>query len=172
MKALVPTEVIEKKILLMRGEKVMLDTDLAALYGVTTRRLNEQVKRNRERFPEEFMFQLTEHEKAEVVANCDHLMRLKFSPNLPYAFTEYGAVMLATVINSPLAVQTSIQIVKTFVRLRQLLASNAKLARKLNDLENKYDAQFKVVFDAIRRLMNPAVPARNKIGFKREKETK
>ena len=95
MKELIPIDMIERKILLIRGEKVMLDVDLAALYGVTTKRLNEQVKRNRERFPNDFMFQLTEEEKAEVVANCDHLKRLKFSPTLPYAFTEHGAIMLA-----------------------------------------------------------------------------
>ena len=106
MKEVIPVEMIERKILLIRGEKVMLDADLAALYGVTTKRLNEQVKRNRERFPNDFMFQLTEEEKAEVVANCDHLKRLKFSPTLPYAFTEHGAIMLASVLNSPLAVQT------------------------------------------------------------------
>src|SRR3990172_1168859 len=116
-KSIIPTERIENWILLIRGQKVMLDADLAALYGVTTKRLNEQVKRNRGRFPEDFMFQLTEREKGEVVANCDHLKRLKFSPNLPYAFTEHGAIMLATVLNSPVAVQTSIQIVKAFVRL-------------------------------------------------------
>ncbi|MDA8090652.1 MAG: ORF6N domain-containing protein [Nitrospiraceae bacterium] len=97
MKALMPGEMIEKKILFIRGEKVMLDMDLAVLYGVTTKRLNEQVKRNRARFPEDFMFQLTESEKAEVVANCDHLKKLKFSPNLPYAFTEHGAIMAATI---------------------------------------------------------------------------
>ena len=106
MKELIPIDMIERKILLIRGEKVMLDADLAALYGVTTKRLNEQVKRNRERFPNDFMFQLTEEEKAEVVANCDHLKRLKFSPALPYAFTEHDAIMLASVLNSPLAVQT------------------------------------------------------------------
>ncbi len=115
MKELIPVEMIERKILLIRGEKVMLDADLAALYGVTTKRLNEQVKRNRERFPNDFMFQLTEEEKAEVVANCDHLKRPKFSHALPYAFTEYGAIMLASVLNSPIAVQTSVLVVRAFV---------------------------------------------------------
>jgi len=95
-KSIVPIERIERSILFIRGEKVMLDSDLAALYGVTTKRLNEQVKRNRSRFPEDFMFQLNEHEKAEVVTNCDHLRRLKYSPALPYAFTEHGAIMLAS----------------------------------------------------------------------------
>lgn len=170
MKALIPVEMIEKKILLIRGHKVMIDSDLAALYGVTTKRLNEQVKRNRDRFPEDFMFWLTGSEKAEVVANCGHLARLKFSPNLPHVFTEHGAIMLATVLNSPSAVQTSIQIVKTFVRLRQMLADNSELARKLNDLEKRYDRQFRVVFDTIRQLMAPVLPPRRKIGFKGGKE--
>lgn len=172
MKALTPIEMIEKKILLIRGHKIMIDSDLANLYGVTTKRLNEQVKRNKERFPEEFMFQLTEREKMEVVANCDHLKRLKFSPNLPNAFTEHGAIMLATVLNSPLAVQTSIQIVKTFVKLRQMLTDNAALARKLIDLEKKYDRQFRAVFDTIRQLMTPSVTPRPKIGFRGGKDNK
>lgn len=167
---LIPQEVIERRILLIRGEKVMLDADLAELYGVPTKRLNEQVKRNRDRFPDDFMFQLTDAEKTEVVANCDHLKKLKFSPSLPYAFTEHGAIMLATVLNSPVAVQASIQIVRAFVRLRQMLAGNAELARKLEALEKKYDAQFKVVFDAIRQLMTPPETKKRKIGFGRERE--
>jgi hypothetical protein len=113
----------------------MLDADLAELYGVTTKRLNEQVKRNRNRFPEDFMLQLTEEEKIDVVANCDHLKKLRFSPNLPHAFTEHGAIMLASILNSPIAVQASIHVVRAFVRLRQILASNADLARKLDTLE-------------------------------------
>jgi len=170
MKALIPIEIIEKKILLIRGEKVMLDSDLAELYGVPTKAFNQAVKRNKERFPDDFMFQLTKIEKDEVVTNCDHLARLKFSPNLPFAFTEHGAIMAATILNSPIAVQTSIQVVRTFVRLRQMLASNAELSRKLNALEKKYDAQFKMVFDAIRQLMTPPDPKRRQIGFHREKE--
>lgn len=170
MKALIPIEIIEKKILLIRGEKVMLDSDLAELYGVPTKAFNQAVKRNKERFPDDFMFQLTKIEKDEVVTNCDHLARLKFSPNLPFAFTEHGAIMAATILNSPIAVQTSIQVVRTFVRLRQMLASNAELSRKLNALEKKYDAQFKMVFDAIRQLMTPPAPKRRQIGFHREKE--
>ena len=168
---IIPVEKIERSILFIRGEKVMLDVDLAVLYGVTTKRLNEQVKRNRDRFPEDFMFQLAEKEKAEVVANCDHLKMLKFSPHLPYAFTEHGAIMLATVLSSPVAVQASIQVVRAFVRLRQLLASNADLARKLNEMEKKYDAQFKIVFDAIRELMTPPEKHKRKIGFLREKKS-
>jgi hypothetical protein len=170
MKELIPVEMIERKILLIRCEKVMLDADLAALYGVTTKRLNEQVKRNRERFPNDFMFQLTEEEKAEVVANCDHLKRLKFSHALPYAFTEHGAIMLASVLNSPIAVQTSVLVVRAFVKLREMLATHKDLAKKLDEMEKKYDMQFKVVFDAIRELMRPPEPKRRKIGFRRERE--
>jgi hypothetical protein len=170
MKELIPIDMIERKILLIRGEKVMLDADLAALYRVTTKRLNEQVKRNRERFPNDFMFQLTEEEKAEVVANCDHLKRLKFSPTLPYAFTEHGAIMLASVLNSPIAVQTSVLVVRAFVKLREMLATHKDLAKKLEEIEKKYDAQFKVVFDAIRELMRPPETKRRKIGFRRERE--
>lgn len=161
----VPIERIERSILLIRGQKVMLDADLAELYGVLTKVLNQAVKRNKERFPVDFMFQLTKEEKDEVVTICDHLKRLKFSPTLPYAFTEHGAIMLATILNSPVAVRASIQVVRAFVRLRQMLASNAELARKLDGLERKYDAQFKVVFDAIRQLMAPPEPRKKKIGF-------
>jgi hypothetical protein len=162
---LVPVERIERAILSIRGEKVMLDSDLAELYGVSTGALNQAVKRNLGRFPPDFMFQLTEIEKTEVVTNCDNLARLKFSPHLPYAFTEHGALMLANVLNSERAAQTSVMVVRAFVRLRQMLASNADLARKLEALEKKYDAQFKVVFDTIRRLMSPPEPKRREIGF-------
>jgi hypothetical protein len=143
----------------------MLDADLAAIYGATTKSLNQAVKRNLDRFPPDFMFQLTAREKAKVVTNCDHLARLKFSPHLPYAFTEHGALMLANILNSERAAQTSVQVVRTFVRLRQMLDSNADLARKLAALEEKYDAQFKVVFGAIRQLMAPEPPKRRAIGF-------
>ena len=162
---LIPTERIERSILLIRGEKVMLDADLAEIYGVTTKVLNQAVKRNAIRFPEDFMFQLTEREKAEVVTNCYHLVRIKFSPHLPFAFTEHGALMLANVLNGERAALTSVQVVRAFVRLRQMLASNAELSRKLAALEKKYDAQFKIVFDAIRQLMTPPEPKRREIGF-------
>ncbi len=156
---------IERAILSIRGERVMLDSDLAELYGVETKALNQAVKRNLNRFPPDFMFQLTKTEKAEVVTNCDHLIHLKFSSNLPYAFTEHGVLMLANVLNSERAAQTSVQVVRAFVRLRQMLASNADLARKLDDMEKKYDRQFKVVFDAIRQLMSPPEPKRREISF-------
>ena len=161
----IPMERIERAILSIRGEKVMLDNDLAELYGVETKALNQAVKRNLNRFPPDFMFQLTKTEKAEVVTNCDHLIHLKFSSNLPYAFTEHGALMLANALNSERAAQTSVQVVRAFVRLRQMLASNTELARKLEALEKKYDRQFKIVFDAIHRLMSPPEPKRREIGF-------
>lgn len=164
--SVIPVERIENSILLIRGKKVMVDADLAALYGVTTKQLNQQVKRNTERFPPDFAFQLTSEEKAEVVTNCDHLNKLKFSPYLPFAFTEHGALMLANVLNSPRAIQASLQIVRTFVRLRELLASNAELARRLDAMEQKYDKQFKVVFDAIRQLLQPPEKPKNPIGFR------
>ena len=107
-KSLIPVERVEEAIILIRGQKVILDSDLARLYGVSTKRLNQQVKRNSDRFPEDFMFQLTKKEKLEVVANCDHLSLLKFSPVLPYVFTEHGAIMAASVLNTPRAIETSI----------------------------------------------------------------
>ncbi|MGI9068714.1 MAG: ORF6N domain-containing protein [Pyrinomonadaceae bacterium] len=162
----VPIERVESRILLIRGEKVILDADLAKLYGVSTKRLNEQVKRNGRRFPNDFMFQLTETEKVQVVANCDHLRKLKFSPNLPYAFTEHGTIMAANVLNSERSVQASVQVVRAFLKLRQMLASNAELTRELKELESKYDRQFKVVFDAVRQLMTPPPSKRKPIGFR------
>jgi hypothetical protein len=166
--SIVPVERIQNSILLIRGQKVMLDSDLARIYGVSTTRLNEQVKRNRERFPHDFTFQLTAEEKAEVIANCDNLERLKFSPNLPYVFTEHGAIMLAAVLNSPLAVQASVQVVRAFVRLRELLNNNKELSQKLKELERKlekHDGAIRGLFDAIRQLMNPPEPKRRQIGF-------
>jgi len=136
------------------------------IYGVSTKRLNEQVRRNKRRFPPDFMFQLTKEEKNEVVASCDHLRKLKFSPYLPFAFTEYGAVMLASVINTEIAIKASIQVVKAFVNLLQVLAEHKEFAHKLESIEKKYDHQFKIVFDAIRDLMDPPVPRRKPIGFR------
>jgi hypothetical protein len=161
---------ISHAIFTIRGEKVMLDVDLAQLYGVTTKRLNEQVKRNRGRFPEEFMLRLTPDEKAEVVAKRDHLHRLKFSPSLPNAFTEYGALMLASVLNSPIAIQASITIIRVFVRLREAVTSDKSLRHRLKALEKKFDlhdAQIKEIFDAIHALMEPPPGvAKRRIGFR------
>jgi hypothetical protein len=160
---------VENRILLIRGYRVMLDTDLAEVYGTTTKRLNEQVKRNHKRFPLRYMFQLTPHEKSEVVANCDHLAKLRFSPVHPFAFTEHGAIMLASVLNSDMAIKASLGVVDAFVRLRELLSTHKDLARQLKELEKKYDAQFRIVFDAIRNLMKKprAIPLRIK-GFSQE----
>jgi len=164
--ALVPIERIERAILLIRNEKVMLDADLAELYGVSTKRLNEQVRRNRDRFPSDFLLELTVEEKAEVVANCDHLARLKFSSSRPFAFTEHGVMMAANVLSSPRAVTVSVMVVRAFVRLRQVLATHVELARKLEELEKRYDGQFHQVFVAIRALMEPPEGLKGKrIGF-------
>ena len=165
-----PVEKIIKTILVIRGFKVMLDSDLAALYGVPTKRLNEQVKRNIERFPEDFMMQLTSEEKSEVVANCDHLSRLKFSYNLPYAFTEYGALMAANVLNSPQAVRMSVFIVRAFVKLREMAQMNAQLARKIAQLERRvgeHDEAIVEIIRELRRLLEAPLPShtRRQIGF-------
>ena len=143
----------------------MLDSDLAELYGVETKRLNEQVRRNPNRFPPDFMFQLTAGEWESLRSQFATLKRGAHRKYLPYVFTEHGALMLANVLNSERAAQTSVQVVRAFVRLRQMLTSNAELARKLAALENKYDAQFKVVFDAIRQLMSPPARPKREIGF-------
>ena len=167
-KLVVPAERVEKAILLVRGQKVILDADLAKLYGVTTKRLNEQVRRNRKRFPEDFMFKLTAEEKSEVVANCDHLSRLKFSPTLPYVFTEHGAIMVASILNTQRAVEASIFVVRAFVRLREMVSTHKKLASKLSELERNiesHDESIQTIFEAIRQLMiEPEKPGR-KIGF-------
>jgi hypothetical protein len=156
--SIVLIEQVQSKILFIRGEKVILDSDLAALYGVPTKRLNEQVKRNHERFPVDFMFQLTKAEKDKVVANCDHLQKLKFSPVLPNAFTEHGAIMAASVLNSGRAVQASIYVVRAFVKLRQMLAPYKQLMGKLDQLEKKlqtHDKQIIAIVHAIKLLMPP-----------------
>ncbi len=170
MKELIPVEVIERKIYLIRGEKVMLDSDLAVLYEVETFNLNKAVKRNIDRFPKDFMFQLTQEEADSLrfqigMSKTEGRGGRRY---LPYVFTEQGVAMLSTVLNSERAVKVNIEIMRTFVRLRQMLSSNAELSRKLQSLEKKYDAQFKIVFDAIKQLMIPAEPKKGKIGFRRE----
>lgn len=167
--AIVPVERIESRILLIRAHKVMLDSDLAELYGVTTKRLNEQVKRNKERFPADFMFKLTAKEKSEVVANCDHLKKLKFSPALPHAFTEHGAIMAASVLNSRRAIEVSVYVVRAFVKLREMLRTHKELARKLAELEKRiegHDEEIMALFEAIRQLMEPPEKPAKRIGFR------
>ncbi len=165
---LIPTERLDSAILEIRGERVMLDVDLADVYGVTTRRLKEQVRRNRDRFPEDFMFELTLGEKDELVAKCDRLAALKHSSSSPYAFTEHGAVMLASVLKSRRAVEVSVFVVRAFTRMRRMLADQRRLALKLDELESKlaaHDKNFQVVFAAIKQLMQPPVPKKKRIGF-------
>ena len=171
-KSIIPTEKIDRAILIIRGHKVMLDSDLAEIYGVKTSRLNEQVKRNKNRFPNDFMFQLTDHEKKEVIANCDHLEKLKFSRTNPYAFTEHGTIMLANVLNTPTAIETSVLIVRAFVKLREILSTHKELERKILELESKYDKQFKLIFEAIRELMQQEQLDKDRpiIGYKIRKE--
>lgn len=166
MKDLIPTERIEKCILLLRGQKVILDKDLAALYGVSTKNLNKAVSRNLDRFPDDFMFQL----------DLQEVINLKFqfgtsswggTRKLPRAFTEQGVAMLSSVLNSKRAAQVNIEIMRAFVKLREMLASHKDLALKLAEMEKKYDSQFKVVFDAIRELMTPIEPpSKPRIGFR------
>jgi len=185
---LIPAERIERRILLLRGHKVILDSDLAELYGVATRTLNQAVQRNLERFPDDFMFQLSTQESELILRSQIVISNDESSGNssknkgslrsqtviskagkggrryLPYAFTEQGVAMLSSVLRSPRAVQVNIAIMRTFVQLRQMLASNAGLARKLEELETNYDEQFKVVFDAIRELMAEPEPLKPKHG--------
>jgi hypothetical protein len=166
---------IEPLILTIRGQKVLLDSNLAELYGVSTKRLNEQVRRNRKRFPPDFLFRLTRDEKAEVVANCDHLARLKFSPSLPHAFTEHGAIMAANVLNSPRAVEVGVYVVRAFVKLRQFVATHKELAQKLAELEQRVDGHddaIRQLIEAIRQLMSPPPEPkrRGRIGFGREND--
>ena len=175
-----PMARIEGNILLVRGQKVMIDADLAQLYGVPTKALNQAVKRNAHRFPPDFMFQLTPTEKQEVVTNCDHLARLKFAKTLPFAFTEHGAIQAANVLSSEQAVEMGVYVVRAFVRLREMIATNKDLAQRLDELENqselmslKHDTfehntrvQLKQIFETIRELMAPAEPVQKRpIGF-------
>lgn len=171
MSDIIPLETIERRILLIRGQKVMLDRDLAQLYGVETRVLNQSVRRNIDRFPADFMFTLTRDEImriSQIVISSSH-ETIKFSKNV-MAFTEQGVAMLSSVLNSKSAVQVNIAIMRVFVKLREMIASNKELSKRLDKLEKKYDAQFKVVFDAIRELMTPPEPKSRRIGFLRDKE--
>jgi DNA-binding PadR family transcriptional regulator len=168
MSSRVPSEIIEKKILLIRGQKVMLSMDLAQLYGVEPRALVQAVKRNSDRFPADFMFQLTDQEFSDlkshiVISSWGGLRRAK-----PYAFTENGVAMLSSVLNSKQAIQVNIQIMRTFTKLRALIASHKDLARKLDELEKKYDEQFQVVFQAIRQLIEVEEKPKRKIGYMSE----
>lgn len=167
--SLIPIEIIETKILLIRGQKVILDADLAALYGTSTKALNQAVKRNTTRFPEDFMFQLTDKEKNEVVTICDHLSKLKYSSVLPHVFTEHGAIMAASVLSSEKAVLVSVYVVRVFVNLRQMLVEDKGLAAKMMKLEKKieaHDMAIHTLVTAIKEMATPLLPAkRKKIGL-------
>jgi phage regulator Rha-like protein len=170
-KLIITDEFIMSKILLIRDTKVMIDRDLAQLYGVTTKRLNEQVKRNLKRFPSNFMFQLTEIEKEQVVANCDHLEKLKFSSTLPYAFTEHGTMMLGNVLNSDRAIQFSIKIVEAFVKMREFLTNTVNVKLEIEEIKKKlsnHDKNIELVFSYLDELMEKQdnKVERNKIGYK------
>jgi phage regulator Rha-like protein len=165
--SLIPVERIEKAIYLIRGEKVMLDADLASLYGVETKAVNRAAKRNLKRFPSDFMFQLTAEESAALRYQIGTSKQGRGGRRYPpYAFTEQGVAMLSSVLSSERAVLVNIEIMRAFVKLRRMLASNAELSRRLDNLESKYDRKFKVVFDAIRQLMSPPPTSRKQIGFR------
>ena len=167
---LVSSETIGSRILWLRKEKVLLSSHLAELYGVETRVLNQAVKRNIDRFPEDFMFQLTGEEVDALVSQNVIPHKKFFGGSFPFVFTEQGVAMLSSVLNSKRAIMVNVEIMRAFVKLRKMLASNAELARKLATLENKYDQQFKVVFDAIRQLMTPPATRKRPIGFGRNEE--
>ncbi len=169
---MVTDELIMNKILFIRGQKVMIDADLALLYGVTTKQLNQQVKRNSIRFPENFMFQLTNNEKEEVVTNCDHLKKLKFSSTLPYAFTEHGTIMLGNVLNSEKAILFSIKIVEIFIKMREYLTNNINLKFDIEALKKKvdnHDKNIELVFSYLDELIDKKenIEERTKIGYKK-----
>ncbi len=174
MSAIIPIDTIQQKIYLIRGQKVMLDRDLAELYYVETRALNQAVRRNINRFPDDFMFQLSQEEienwKSQIVISNKERMGLR---KRPYAFTEHGVIMLANVLNSPRAAQASIQVVRAFIKLREIFSTHKALASKLHQLERKIeknDKEINVIFQAIRALMSPPEKKQRKIGFKRDIE--
>lgn len=165
---IMPLGSISQRILVIRGMRVIVDVDLAELYNVSTKRLNEQVKRNLDRFPIDFMFQLSQKEKMEVVAICDHLQKLKFSHQLPYAFTEHGVVMLSSVLQSERAVYVNIFIVRAFIKIREILSSNKELAYKIEELEREQRTQnhhISVVYSLIDKLFTEPSKPKNSIGF-------
>lgn len=173
MNELIPTETIENKILIVRGQKVMLDRDLAQLYEVETKRLNEAVKRNIERFPDNFMFKLNDNELKELVAICDRFKTLKHSTSLPYAFTEYGVAMLSSVLNSKRAIAINIQIIQAFIKIKEFALSHNDLSQRIIELETYFinyakdnDEQIQKINEILNYLIDITKP--NKIGFKAE----
>lgn len=160
---------IESLILTIRGHKVMIDADLAGLYGVETRALNQAVKRNVDRFPKDFQFRLTAGEKSEVITNCDHLRHLKFSKSLPFAFTEHGAIMAATVLNSPQAVSMSVFVVRAFIQMREHIAANAAILKRLAEIDRtllQHDTALLDLYEKLLPLLQPPPdPPQRRIGF-------
>ncbi len=163
----VSQKAIVSKILLIRSKKVMLDRDLAQLYKVSTKALNQAVRRNKRRFPSDFMFRLTKNEKKELVTNCDRFKVLKHSTSMPYVFAEPGVAMLSSVLNSEIAIQVNIQIIRIFIGLREMVITHKNLQRKIEVMEKKYDQQFRVVFEAIKQLIREKQKPKRKIGFYR-----
>ena len=163
--AIVPVERIWRCILLIRNQKVILDRDLAVLYDVKTKALNQAVRRNIKRFPADFMFQLTKAEKKQLVTNCDRFEPLKHSTSMPYAFTEQGIAMLSSVLNSERAINVNIAIMRTFVKLREILGSNELLRRKIESMERKYDEKFEQVFAVLKNMLTEESKPRKQIGF-------
>ena len=165
MTATVMIERITSKICLIRGKKVMLDADLAELYGVTTKALNQAVTRNELRFPSDFMFRLTKEEKQELVTNCDRLDRLKHSSALPHVFTEQGVAMLSSVLRSERAIHVNIEIMRVFTRLRQMVLDNEELRKELDEVKHLTDERFQIVFETLDQLINIENKPKKKIGF-------
>ena len=165
MKTTTPIENIQYAIITIRDQKVMLDRELAKLYGIETRRLNEQVKRNAKRFPPDFMFQLTQDEKEWIIENIENQKTLRFSKTCPNVFTEHGAVMLAAILNTDQAIQASILVVRAFVEFRKLISIQKALIGKIEALEKRYDAQFSIVFKTIKRLIDQSIVKPKPIGF-------
>lgn len=164
-----PLTQVNSLILTIRGERVIIDTDLARLYGVPTKHLNLQVRRNRKKFPEDFMFQLSKEEKAELVTNCYQFKNLKHSRSLPHAFTEHGALMAANVLNSECATEMSVYVIRAFIKMRGFIGQQAELARKLTQLEGRvshHDKDIQAIIETIRRLMEPPKSQNRSIGFK------
>ena len=167
---IIPMKRIEKMIYIVRGQRVMLDRDLADLYCVKTIRLREQVKRNNKRFPSDFMFQLTEEEVDLMVSQNAIPSRKYLGGHLPYVFSEHGALMMSSVLNTDIAINVGIMIVRAFVKMREILSTHKEIISKINEMEEIYDSQFKIVFDALRQLIEPPVKPKRRIGFLREED--
>ena len=175
---IIPEETVMSKILFIRGTRVIIDSDIADMFGVQTKRLNEQVKRNIKRFPVHFMFQLSEEEKDKVVANCDHLKKLKYSPFLPFAFTEHGVIMLANVLNSERAIQASVRIVEVFIKMREMLMAHKELFMELEQIRQQlteHDNKLLLIFEYLKQFEEAKQQQleqenRKRIGFTKEEK--